>query len=517
MNQYLLKELKYICKVPTASISHFAPFLNIPKGKEEDPYCIAALEAALQYSAHLDSHMDRTLDLLIQHLHGDRARVAMYSIPRVVRFLPTDHLESVFRQQLNKENNKITVQKEWIRLIGVYGVGVDVLFEYWKKEKVSRDVRVAISHACRSLLYKEEVWGLLEEIAEYPNKDVCGSILSLPPSLSPSQRSRYAKLILKVCKAADHVDTRRLAYQSLVKFSQGIEKEIIERAMEAMVDMKYNNEWYAALTCLIQVSASSSQPDAWISSIKQLLQIPMGDLTPSKMRDLPSIQRFLRFLDYLSSLLPFYRKLNEGVYEEISKIIAGFDEVWIVDACRIKLAIITEDNDIEKIVRVLREVAILTASQIYNLPLLIQVVDHVWSKSLQKVQDKVVMELYKDDSSSVRYFAFFLFELTLYHRNQSSTNVIASSIGYQRSSGRRVRNAVVRDSLKDDENTRVYCLPYFGAIYMFRQDPLSPPSSVPDPQLTLEEFSLLYMFRQDPCEGIRALSSRVFFTLEPIY
>ena len=126
---------------------------------------VAVQEAALGALVWLDDP-GPALSILLDRLDGDRARVAMYAMPRLARLIPRGAMVTALAGLLARPSLKVTVHKEVLRLLGQLAtpLAANLLRATWATP-LHRDVRVAALHAARSLLSQADAWSLLAEAA----------------------------------------------------------------------------------------------------------------------------------------------------------------------------------------------------------------------------------------------------------------------------------------------------------------------------------------------------------------
>jgi hypothetical protein len=97
-------------RVPITTVSDLADALAASD--------IAVQEAALGALVWVDAP-EPALPILLEHLDGDRARVAMYAMPRLARLLPRARMVDALAELLARPQIKVTVHKEALRLLGM--------------------------------------------------------------------------------------------------------------------------------------------------------------------------------------------------------------------------------------------------------------------------------------------------------------------------------------------------------------------------------------------------------------
>ncbi|MFY0573637.1 hypothetical protein ACN28S_04040 [Cystobacter fuscus] len=239
-----MRVLHVLPRMPVVDMDTLAPFLASPD--------VPTVEAALGALAALDQP-EPALPLLLDALDGDRARVAMYAVPRVARRVAPEVLSTTLGTLLARERLKVTVHKEALRLLGAFRSprSLPLLREQWDNPRLHKDVRIAVGHAARQLLDEPAAWELLEAIARSPEADVAASLLDEAPArLPPEARPRYAALLLQVSRHPEPT-VRRRAFTGLAHWASGMEDEVAREAAGRVLDIAQGIEWREALGALV--------------------------------------------------------------------------------------------------------------------------------------------------------------------------------------------------------------------------------------------------------------------------
>lgn len=310
-----------LARLPVTTIADFEPFL-----RSDD---VPVVEAALGALVWTDTPA-AALPILLEHLGSDRARVAMYAIPRVARFLPPDVLGSTLAALLTGPPRKITVRKEALRLLGVHRSphSLPTLFAVLAQPDLHKDLAVAVGHAARSLLDDPRAHGLLATLACSPEPDIARSLLDPRPEHLPAQaRVAYARLVLAVARHPD-LTARRAATRVLPLWSAGQEQEVTDHLADAILDLGHGATWSDAATALVAVC--SDRADALAPVARVVAELAARADQPAQdpgQRDLPARQRLFAVLAALAGVEPTLRlSLRTGLDAIADRLIA--DDLW---------------------------------------------------------------------------------------------------------------------------------------------------------------------------------------------
>ena len=303
-------------RVPTSTVGTFAPFL---KDRE-----VVVVEAALGALAWLDAP-EQALPLLLAHLDSDRARVAMYAVPRVARRVTPAALGAALEALLTRSELRVTVRKEALRLLGAHRSerSLELLSQALAAPGVHPDVQIAAGHGLRAMLDDARAWGPLEALARSPVADVAQSLLDpSPATLPPSLRPRYAQLLLRV---AEHPElrVRQRAWVALAAWTARNEEALAPAAAARLVDLVHGAEWKEATATLAQAVRGGRAWAAILEAAGTLLAAPVpagADAGPD--RDLPARQRLLALLGAVLAWPPATRLARADGLRALAVLVA---------------------------------------------------------------------------------------------------------------------------------------------------------------------------------------------------
>ncbi len=288
------------------------------------------MEAALGALAWLD-RPEPALPLLLENLDGDRARVAMYAVPRVAKRVAPETLSAALGTLLSREKLKVTVHKEVLRLLGTFRTarGVALLRQQWDNPQLHRDVRIAVGHAARQYLDDDASWELLEAMARSPDANVAASLLDQSPSrLPPAARPRYAELLLQVARHPE-LTVRRQAFTALPGWSAGMEEPVARAAAERVVDLSGGAEWREATRALVDTTREGKAFEQVVACMTELLSAPVPpahDAAPE--RDVPALQRLKTLSQELRALPRPVRVRLRTHLDELAQVLARDTALW---------------------------------------------------------------------------------------------------------------------------------------------------------------------------------------------
>jgi hypothetical protein len=341
-----------LARLPVTGVADFAAYLQ---GDE-----VPVIEAALGALAWIDAPAE-ALPVLLEHAAGDRARVAMYAVPRVARFVDAAALARTLTALVLDEGRKLTVRKEALRLLGQHRgpASVPAIAAVLARDDVHRDLRIAAGHAARSLLDDPRALGLLAPLAGAGDPDLARSLLDASPGQLPAAARRgYAALVLAVAAHPD-LTARRAAIRALPDWSAGQEARVADHLADLVLDTATVDVWQDAVPALVAVAgdlaarASAATSDLADASPGRAATSDLADASPGRAagdppaalvrvlaglaaddrdpdpdaRDLPARQRLLAVHAALCGL-PRARRLSFGTaWAALADRLAA-DELW---------------------------------------------------------------------------------------------------------------------------------------------------------------------------------------------
>lgn len=277
--------IQTLAKLLTSRASDFTNLLVHPN--------VNLVEASLGALSYLDTS-NEVLPLLLKFLQDDRARVAMYAIPRVARYRPLAETVNALEDILSRPRIKITVQKEVLRLFGEHVVPdiLHILKQIVDSKNPHKDVMIAVGHAARALAWVPGAWEVLTKLADFPDPNVANSLLLPSCDIFALRFNQlYCDLLLKVTNHPDLM-VRRAAFNSIQNWAVGMEEKIATVAAERVQNLDAP-EWREAIKALMAVAqVGGSTREMLYGATTKLLEMPVpSSMDAGSERDLPARQR----------------------------------------------------------------------------------------------------------------------------------------------------------------------------------------------------------------------------------
>lgn len=261
-------------------------------------------EAALGALVWLDDPSP-ALHILLEHLDGDRARVAMYALPRLQRLVPRDRFVEALASVLDRPRLKVTVHKEALRLLGELATprAVELLRRTWQ-QPLHRDVRIAALHAARSILGEPDAWPLLESAACDESHDVARAVVEVPlSSVAEPHRARYLAVMLKV---ADHPspDARAALFGALASEWSLVDPGLaVGVAIREVARMELADPWKLAVSVIAEGACSPATHAAIVELVAGLVATADRDVAPAAERDRLAHRRLAHLCEALEGIV----------------------------------------------------------------------------------------------------------------------------------------------------------------------------------------------------------------------
>ncbi|WP_405608443.1 hypothetical protein [Streptomyces sp. NBC_01508] len=167
---------------------------------------VVLAEAALAALAWADQPQD-ALASLLAHVGDDRARAAVYAATRAARFAAPSRLAEQLGAVLTADEGvKVTSRKEAVRLAATLlplPRAAALLATAFAAPSQHPDVQATVVAFSTELLSEERTWSLLAAAVEGPPQVLQAVVRPSAESLPEFHRSRYARLVGDVCRAAD--------------------------------------------------------------------------------------------------------------------------------------------------------------------------------------------------------------------------------------------------------------------------------------------------------------------------
>ncbi len=304
-------------RVPVSSVSDFSGELESAE--------VVVQEAVLGAIVWTDCPAD-ALPILLQHLAGDRARVAMYAMPRLARLIPRADFVRALSVLLESDKLKVTVHKEALRLLGQAGTAeaVVLLQKEWEKP-LHRDVRIAALHAARSLLSRDEAWEILHTGSMSESASVAIAVVQVPvATVAARYRKKYLALMIA---SADHADpeVRAAFFAAMGSGWEFVDLPlVVDVASRVIARLDEFDPWRAALRVVAKAGRSTVEHPQVIGVLEELIEMAQ-DATPAGTRDQMAHQRLVALL----GALKYDRHPNNLVLvKQVGKLLCDDRDWW---------------------------------------------------------------------------------------------------------------------------------------------------------------------------------------------
>ena len=274
--------LRLLASLPTTTIEQLATFLS----SEQSVVC----EAALAALPCLDQ-MGVGVESLLEHVSSDAAKVAIYALPRALDELDQDTQCELIESILQRDDAKITVQKEALRLLGRFRGerSLQILENFSQRPQVHRSLRIAVGHAACRMADAPRAWDILQRLAQDTDANVLNSLLATDPDvLTPALHRRYVKLLLPLGRHDDS-EVREHFFSHARAWCESAPQQFVELACQRVVELEDAPEWLAAARLAAEV-VEPSGADVLIQACTTLMSAN-DRWSAEPDRDLPSLQR----------------------------------------------------------------------------------------------------------------------------------------------------------------------------------------------------------------------------------
>lgn len=248
---------------------------------------VALAEAALGALASTDRPGD-ALEVLLDHVDGDRARVAAFAAGRAARFTPPSRLGPLLAGVLT-DGRKVTSRKEAARLLSRLSVpgAMDTLAGVWRPT-LHRDIRAAVVTAVRSHLDDPRAWQILDDAVDDAEQAVALAVIAVESlDVPPRHRSRYGGLVVAAC---DHpqVTVAAAAWTAYPSWAAWA-PDAGDRLAAAVADLDERVHWRSAARAVAELAVALPDTDAVAKAVTALLDAEGESEGPD--RDRPAAQR----------------------------------------------------------------------------------------------------------------------------------------------------------------------------------------------------------------------------------
>lgn len=302
---------------------------------------IHVCEAALGASVWTDVPIP-ALPILLDHLDGDRARVAMYALPRLARIIPRNKFVDALVQVLARPQIKITVHKEVLRLLGELATprAMDVIRDQWR-QPLHRVVRIAALHVARNLLGQPESWAMLAGAAQDESSNVaCAVIVPSPSSIADVYRRRYLQTMLTLAEHPSPVVREALFAALSGGWSSVDPEQSAAVASRMLVRLDPLDPWWSASAVVAEVGRSEAAHGLTLRLVDELVTAADRDVAPASERDRLAHQRLRGVLEALSH----DRHPTTLVLLDALAIRLSARPGWFADGARLRFAAAPNDR-----------------------------------------------------------------------------------------------------------------------------------------------------------------------------
>ncbi|HET8683684.1 MAG TPA: hypothetical protein VFM54_17725 [Micromonosporaceae bacterium] len=297
---------------------------------------VLVAEGALTGLAHCD-RPDQALPVLLDSVHGDRARVAVFAASRCARYTPPSQLAAILGRAL-AEAPKVTVRKEAARLLSALRPpgAVEALVAAWHRDGQHRDVRVAVAAALRARLDDPRSWAVLEAAVEGERHAAESLLDAAPCQLAEPDRARYAVLVSRLTGHPEPEVVRR-AYAALAAWAPWA-PDSAARIVAGVTDLAEGPTWRYAAGCALAPAVWHALPDLLPQLATTLLQLTRSDPDAGPLRDLPARQRLGYLVEGVCGSAEAARRQPVPVRRMIE--ILGAEPTFATAAARLRAALL---------------------------------------------------------------------------------------------------------------------------------------------------------------------------------